>query len=102
MAGKPSGADILLHGGIIFRSVACQQDSSRLSLSTLLRLRKRSRFPEPVEAAPKEPLNEWKIHSVREAISAKNLTPNQRKEHLDMNIAELRRLVRKHTEATAK
>ena len=77
--------------------------SSRFGFLRMLRLRKRSRLREAVEAAPRESLNEWKIHSVREAISEdwskladKNLTPTQRKalrEHLDMNIAELRGLV---------
>jgi len=70
----------------------------------LLHFRKRSRFPEAVEVAWTERPGEWKIHSVREAISedwsklaAKDLTPSERKairEHLDMNIAELRDLVR--------
>jgi hypothetical protein len=50
-----------------------------------------------------EPFDEWKIHSTRKAISEawstlaeKNLTPAQRKavrEHLDINIAELQRLL---------
>ena len=78
--------------------------SSRFKLPSLLHFRKRSRFPEAVEVARTERPGEWKIHSVREAISedwsklaAKDLTPSERKairEHLDMNIAELRDLVR--------
>jgi hypothetical protein len=78
--------------------------SSRLSLFKLLRSRKRSQVPEAVHAAAgSELFDEWKIHSTRKAISEgwsklaeKNLTPVQRRairEHLDMNIAELRRLL---------
>ena len=69
----------------------------------LLGLRRGSRFPEAVDDAAAERLDEGKIRSVREAISQdwsklaeKNLTSGQRKairEHLDIRVTELQNLV---------
>src|SRR4029079_18157869 len=83
---------------------------SRLRLLRLLRLHRRSRvLVEAGDVATTGRHDEWKINSVRAAISKdwskladKNLTPIQRKalrEHLDMNIAELRTLVCKDRDA---
>ena len=82
--------------------------SARMRVLRLLGLRRRSRFPEAVDDAAAERLDEGKIRSVREAISQdwsklaeKNLTSGQRKairEHLDIVSTELQALVgRKRT-----
>jgi hypothetical protein len=75
----------------------------------LLGLRGKSRFPEAVDDAGTERLDEGKIRSVREAISQdtsklaeKNLTSGQRKairEHLDIRVAELQDLVGRNRDA---
>lgn len=69
----------------------------------LLGLRRRSRFPEAVDDAGAERLDEGKIRSVREAISQdwsklaeKNLTSGRRKairERLDRRVPEMQNLV---------
>ena len=77
--------------------------SARMRVLRLLGLRRRSRFPETVDDAWTERLDEEKIRSAREAISQdwsklaeKNLTSGQRKairEHLDINVAQPQDLV---------
>ena len=76
---------------------------ARMKLLRLLGLRRRSDLGET------ERLDEWKIRSVRDAISEdwskladKNLTPSQRKavrEHLDIHVTELRDLVGRNRDA---
>ena len=77
--------------------------SARMRVLRLLGLRRRSRFPETVDDAWIERLDEEKIRSAREAISQdwsklaeKNLTSGERKairEHLDIRSTELQALV---------
>jgi len=83
--------------------------SARMRVLRLLGLRRRSRFPEAVDDAEAERLDEGKIRSVREAISQdwsklaeKNPTSGQRKairERLDRRVPEMQNLVGRNRSA---